>query len=830
MAGVPVRSVEEHLFTLVEKGYNVSVCDQLEDPAVAVGIVKRGITQIVTPGTLLDLRPGTEKNTRLLMAIAWNPEQAQNTPVAATAAVDLSNANAFVTEFDNETQLTAELTRLNIREIITNDEEKIRKLNLHKILNITPIQKSHENFDPNTLNKISPEHTFLPLFRKIQNFDYKNPPLVQNALAAILNYLFELQNPLYTSINDINTYKNDDFMLIDAATFQNLEIFETLRPAHKKSSLLTQLDECITPMGSRLLRQYLAYPLKNINTIYTRLNAVEELLLNFDVRHQLRLLLDKLHDLERLTTKIASQKAAPRDLHNIRTSLEIIPEITRTIVDTQQPLLKELFNNLNPCEELKNELRNALVDPPPPTLADTPIIKTGYNPELDRLKTIADSGQKWLLEYELKQKQKTGINSLKIKYQRIYGYFIEVTKANLSLVPDNYIRKQTLVNAERYYTPELKEYEEELLHAEDEKNNLELQIFKLLCEKINENRPIILKNAQILAQIDLLSALAHTAHNRNYVKPKLDNSNDIILKDARHPVVERTMPKDEHFLPTDLELTEHAARLLIITGPNMGGKSTIIRQTALITLMAQIGSYVPADEARIGIVDKIFSRIGASDNLTLGQSTFMVEMTETANILNNATNKSLIILDEIGRGTSTYDGLSLAWAVAEHIHTNIKARTLFATHYHELTELEQNHDAILNCSVAVKEWENQIIFLRKLLRSPANRSYGIQVAKLAGIPQPVIARAEKILQNLEDNAHDELGRNTIGIDRDNPENQNRKPSQPLLFGKPRAKTPKSEIPPELTAILDEIKNITPDTTTPIAALNLIYKWNKKLRK
>ncbi len=845
MAGVPVRSVNEYLFQLVEQGFRVAVCEQLEEPSKAAGIVvKRGITQIVTPGTLCDERPGFDKTARFLSAIVWQDDAAgcskkRNAQkiLCALASLDLSTGYCAMTEIASESGLQAELLRMNVREIITHHGS--RDALTPKIFSAIPVSYCERDaFSQQTITDqwmngedaqnfvAMPKDKFLSFIQTIDEANFEAPRLVLDAFCGLFAYLRRLHYPLTANIENVYPYHAESFMQIDAATFQNLEIYATLRGGQKKGSLLGELDETVTGSGSRLLQNWLAYPLKDAEKIQTRLDAVQDLRDNYECRDNLRQLLSETSDLERISAKIANGKVTPRELVQLSQTLAIVPKIADRCRSCMSAWFKRASERLLPLAPLRDELIKALSPDAPSNLNDTGFFNKGYDDQLDRCSAIAENGRQWLLDYEAAQKKLTGINTLKVKYQRVFGYFVEVTKANLNLVPNTYIRSQTLTNCERFYTSELKEYEEELLNADSRRAERELELFAMLKRAAAAQLSALLQNARVLAHIDVIAALAHTAHHRQYTRPTVDNSNAFDLRQARHPVVERFLPKGERFVPNDIRLDGNG-RLLIITGPNMAGKSTIIRQAAIIALMAQMGSFVPAESARIGVVDRIFSRVGASDNLALGQSTFMVEMTETANILTNATSQSLVILDEIGRGTSTYDGLSLAWAIAEHLHTQIGARSLFATHYHELTELANLLPGVKNASIAVKEYKSDVIFLRKLIDGAANRSYGIQVAKLAGLPQSVIDRAKQILGALEENGHREFA---------NPDSGDKKASDMLpsaaghhvtqrsLFGNP---DPLPQDASRMQNFIDEIRSLSLDAMTPIQALNLLYKLQKK---
>lgn len=838
MAGVPFRSINEYLFQLVEQGFHVAVCDQLEDPATAAGnIVKRGITQIVTPGTLCDERPGADKSSRFLTAILWRSEtekNARNRPsdsiLCAIASIDMSTGYCTMTELSSAHALQSEIMRMNVREIVTCTPPS--EISTDKILCGIPLTLADkgifsqaallEHWDSamdNALNApmAMPREKFLTFIQTIGQAGFDNADLVSECFCGLLAYIKELRLSVCANIEQIYPYRAQSYLQIDAATFQNLEIYTSMRGGQKNGSLLGTLDETITGPGSRLLQNWLAYPLKDEKQINMRLDAVADMTEHFECRDDIREKLKQTADLERICAKIANDRVTPRELVMLKHTLQTLPAVIQRCRTCNCAWFSQAAARLTPLDNLANTLENALSEDAPSNLNDTGFFKPGFDEQLDKCRELSQNGQQWLLDYETQQRKSTGISSLKVKYQRVFGYFIEVTKSNLSLVPETYIRSQTLTNCERFYTQSLKEYEEELLQAESRRTERELELFAGLKQTAAAHLSALLQNARILAHIDVIASFAHTAHHRQYSRPKVDASDAFELHNARHPVVERFLAKDQRFVPNDIRL-ENGTRLLLITGPNMAGKSTVIRQAAIITLMAQMGSFVPAQSAHIGLVDRIFSRVGASDNLALGQSTFMVEMTETANILQNATAKSLVILDEIGRGTSTYDGLSLAWAITEFLHDKIGARTLFATHYHELTELENVLSGVKNASVAVKEYKNDIIFLRKLIDGPANRSYGIQVAKLAGIPQTVLDRASQILDQLESSAHRDLTAHQA-------QQANIQP-QRSLFDTP---SPRTDIPENLLEVIHDVNRLQLDAMTPIQALNLLYRWQKKLK-
>lgn len=875
MAGVPVRAMEEYLFTLVERGYRVAICDQLQDPSVAQGIVERGITRVVTPGTLVDERPGAARSARILAAVAVQEAKGRVGEVFGLGFVDIATGSFSATEVVGMASLAGELQRIGVRELLVDETHRALVAPIVSRLSRISLQAvPSEFFDaravlrhigegPRAVGDLDPGATFLgperieSFFEAVRAFEFREPAAPEAAVAAIVRYVAEMQRGIAGHIQEVRPYRVDAFMVIDEATQANLELTETVRGGKREGSLVGVLDETVTAAGGRRLRTWLTYPLLDARRIRARHDAIEELVERFGLRERVRTLLDETHDIERLTGRLATGRATPRHLVQLRRTLETIPALREALAEAQAPQLKALYGQLDPCEDLRDLIASAIVDEPPIAIQDGGVIREGWNAEFDRVVELARSGKQWLLDYETTQKRETGIPSLKIKYQRVFGYFIEVTRANLHLVPEHYIRRQTLTNCERYYTDELKEYEEEVLTAEEKRHSLELELFESVRAQVAQHLGRLRHTASSLATLDVLAALAHVAHERGYCRPTI-REDDILLIDAgRHPVVERFLD-GERFVPNDLEMNGTDARLQIITGPNMAGKSTVIRQAALIVLLAQAGSFVPARRAEIGLVDRIFSRVGASDNLALGQSTFMVEMTETANILRHATKRSLVILDEIGRGTSTYDGLSIAWAVAEYLHDTIGARVLFATHYHELTELARTLSGVVNLSVAVKEWQQQIIFLRKLVKGAANRSYGIQVARLAGLPAATLERAEEILHNLEMNSTDEHGRPTFARHLQAGDTQ-LAPSESTapradeapqfdLFGRKagvaqaaaaassarqaaaaQAAQVNDERQRKLDSILEELDATTLDATTPIQALNLLFKWQRRLK-
>ena len=749
LCGVPYHSSQGYIAKLVAAGHKVAICEQVEDPKTAKGIVKREVIKVVTPGLITDtdsLDP-KENNYLLSLSVADN--------AFGIAHVDITTGSFRVTQVESFAQVESEISSLRPREIILCEDDAGKQLERDLL----------KYFDSLMCNRL-PDWVFTADYANEQicsfygvanlaSFGCDDLPAAQHAAAAIIHYLRQTRKDHLDHLQALKTYRVMDYMLLDDATRRNLELTATLQDGKKKGSLLGVLDRTVTAMGGRTLRHWIHYPLIDLERIKQRQEAVTELIDSSLLRMDLREALDGIYDLERLNGKISMAGANARDLVSLRDSLARIPVVTDLLASFNNPYLTELYRNIDPLPDLRALLDAAIVDDPPFVLRDGGIIRDGHNEDLDELRLISREGKGWIAAMEVKERERTGISSLKIKYNRVFGYFIEVTHRHLERVPEDYQRKQTLVNAERYITTELKDIEVKVLGAEERMADLEYDLFQEIRRHTAEQGDRIQRSAGALAIIDVLVALADLAHERRYVCPQMNESGTIRIQAGRHPVIEG-MPLKEAFVPNDVLLDNEENQLLIITGPNMAGKSTFMRQVALITLMAQIGSHVPADLAQVGVVDRIFTRVGASDNLAKGESTFMVEMNETANILRHATSRSLIILDEIGRGTSTYDGVSIAWAVAEYLHDNpdVAAKTLFATHYHELTDLASSCSRVKNYNVAVKEWNDQIIFLRKIVAGGASRSYGIQVGRLAGLPEPVIIRAKSILKDLETGERD----------------------------------------------------------------------------
>jgi DNA mismatch repair protein MutS len=745
MCGIPYHAADSYIAKLIEKGYKVAICEQLEDPALAKGIVKRDIIKIVTPGTVTDLTMLDESRNNYIMSIYKNGEW------YGLSYCDVSTGEFHATEFKylGEQRVIDEIARLLPAEIIYNGEfsgmqKTIKYISERFCMSISPYKD--ECFDYNDcIKRVS---------RQFKNLT-KRVSITSGACAcgALLCYIEETQKTGLEHLNNLNIYSIGDFMVLDVSTRRNLELSETIRNQSKKGSLLWVLDKTATAMGARLLRRWVEEPLISDERIKQRLNAVEELFSNVYIREVLKDKLNGIYDIERLIGKIVYGTVNARDMISLKQSLSSLPGLKEAMEECHTELLVQLHDDIDILNDIYELVNTSINDDPPLSVKEGMIIKDGFNSEVDKLRSASRDGKKWIANLEHQEKESTGIKSLKVGYNKVFGYYIEVTNANLSMVPeDRYIRKQTLSNAERYITPELKEMESTILGAEEKVVALEYQLFCDIRDTICRQVERIQKTSWAVANIDVLCSLSEVAQQNDYIKPEISDDGVIEIKDGRHPVIERTM-SGSMFVPNDTLLDTGENRVSIITGPNMAGKSTYMRQVALIVVMAQIGSFIPASSAHIGVVDRVFTRIGASDDLAAGQSTFMVEMSEVANILNSATTRSLILLDEVGRGTSTYDGLSIAWAVIEYISNRsmVGAKTLFATHYHELTELEGKVEGIKNYCISVKEHGDNIIFLRKIIRGSADQSYGIQVAKLAGLPEDLIKRAREIIGKLEEN-------------------------------------------------------------------------------
>lgn len=817
MCGVPYHSVEGYLNRLVQKGYKVAICEQVEDPKLAKGIVKREVVRIVTPGTNLNTQALDASKNNYIMCIVYIDDQ------YGLSVADVTTGDYFVTELDSARKLMDEIAKYAPSEIICNESLYVSGIDLEDLkerLGITIYALDSWYFDDGSCEKVLKEHFKVASLEALGIGDYNSGAI---GAGALLQYLYDTQKNSLSHLTGITGYTTGKYMLLDSSSRRNLELCETLREKQKRGSLLWVLDKTKTAMGARTLRSYIEQPLIDKEEIVKRLDAVAELKDNAITREELREYLAPVYDLERLISRITYQSANPRDLIAFKSSLQMLPHIKCILGDLESPLLKELHDELDSLEELCALIEAAIEDEPPLAMKEGGIIKSGYNEDVDKLRNAKTEGKTWLAEVEEEEREKTGIKNLRIKFNKVFGYYLEVTNSYKDLVPDYYMRKQTLTNAERYITPRLKELEDMILGAEDKLYALEYELYCEVRECIASEVVRIQKTAKAIAQLDVFASMAYVAERNNFVRPNINEKGVIDIKNGRHPVVEKMIP-NEMFIANDTYLDDKKNRISIITGPNMAGKSTYMRQTALIVLMAQIGSFVPAESANIGIVDRIFTRVGASDDLASGQSTFMVEMTEVANILRNATSKSLLILDEIGRGTSTFDGLSIAWAVVEHISNKrlLGAKTLFATHYHELTELEGKLDSVNNYCIAVKEKGDDIVFLRKIVKGGADKSYGIQVAKLAGVPDSVIQRAKEIVNELVE--VDVATRiRDISVQSNESTKKTKKYDEVDLAQISLFDTVKDD------DILEELKQIDVAHLTPIEALNTLYSLQNKLK-
>jgi len=821
MCGVPFHAADTYITRLVNKGYKVAICEQLEDPKEAKGIVKRGVIRVVTPGTNIDSESLDETKNNYLMCVCSFGD------VYGISLCDITTGDFRVTELNTQDEFMNELQKFKPSEIICNDTFAISGIDIEAIRSNLHIPVSI--LDPTYFEEGKASALLKRQFSKQQLLDSYIFDLSSGVLSAgaILRYVKETQKSECLTILDINVYKDSNFMELDSQTRRNLELTETLRDKEKRGSLLWVLDHTKTAMGARMLRSIIEQPLKDKKSICDRLDAVEELVKHIVDREELREYLNPVYDLERLLTRVSYRTANPRDLVALRNSLSVLPAIKGVLSEFNSELLTEVNTNIDPLSDIYNLLNQAINDDPPVSVHDGGILKSGFNPDVDELRSAQTDGKQWLLDLEAKEREKTGIAKLRVKYNKVFGYYIEVTNSFLNLVPDYFIRKQTLTNAERFYTPELKEMENKILGAEDRLTHLENEIYNQILDTISKEVIRIQKTAKSLGLLDSLISFAVTAEKGRFVRPKINERGKLKIDRGRHPVVEK-MLKDTLFVDNDTYLDNKDNRVAIITGPNMAGKSTYMRQVALIVLMAQIGSFVPCESADIGICDRIFTRVGASDDLSSGQSTFMVEMNEVANILKNATKNSLLILDEIGRGTSTFDGLSIAWAVVEYVSNPkiIGAKTLFATHYHELTELEGKLSGVKNYCSAVKENEDGIVFLRKIVKGGADRSYGIEVARLAGLPKDVIDRAEELLGEILQN---DLSQIT--------ENIEAKGEMAKKSSKKSSGDVSSEIDNQMSFfstlsdkdILDEIRSLDISSMTPIDALNELDSIQKKVK-
>lgn len=817
MCGVPHHALDNYLHRLVAKGYKVAICEQVEDPKLAKGIVKREVTRIVTPGTNFSDQTLQDTTNNFLMCIAYFSNK------IGISVGDVSTGDFFLTEVDTGRALLDEITKYNPKEIVCNDSFLVSGFDVDDLKNrlgICIYTLEAHFFSEENCNRCLGEHFHVSTISGLGIMDFPNGTI---AAGALLQYLHTTQKNALSHITHLVPYVAGSFMLLDSSTRRNLELTETLREKQKKGSLLWVLDKTKTAMGGRLLKTWLEQPLIEKPQIEYRLDGVEELWDNSLLREEIREYLNPIYDLERLLGKISYKTANPRDLIAFRNSLEMLPPIKTILGDCNATVLQYITEQIDTLDDITSLIANAIEEEPPISTKEGNIIKEGFSEDVDHLRHAKTDGKNWLAELEEEERNRTGIKNLKVKYNKVFGYYLEVTNSYKELVPEDYIRKQTLANAERYTTPRLKELEDIILNAQDKLFGLEYDLFCSVRDTIGEALSRIQQSAKAIAYLDCLCSLAQVAEQNRYVRPTLNEKGIIQIKDGRHPVVEKMIVHDM-FITNDTFLDNKKNAVSIITGPNMAGKSTYMRQTALIVLLAQMGSFVPAKSANIGLVDRIFTRVGASDDLASGQSTFMVEMNEVANILRNATPNSLLILDEIGRGTSTFDGLSIAWAVVEHISNPkvLGAKTLFATHYHELTELEGKISNVNNYCIAVKEKGDDIVFLRKIVKGGADRSYGIQVAKLAGVPEMVIDRAKQIAEELDDNAITEKVQG-ISIHTEG------KKSKPVIVDELELNQMSLFDTVKDEDVIKELEEIEISTLTPLDALNTLYKLQNKLK-
>lgn len=823
MCGVPYHAVDTYLTKLVQKGYKVAICEQMEDPKLAKGIVKREVIRVVTPGTNLSQEALDDTKNNYLMCVLYT------SGIFGLAVTDISTGEFLTTQVDNVQMLYDEISRFAPAEIICNDALAMSGADF------TPFKEKMNTavtvLEPWYIDEDRCEQAIRDHFKvtAIEGLGITDMPAGVLACGATLQYLSETQMNSLSNLTGITPYRSGGYMLIDTSTARNLELTETMREKQKRGSLLWVLDHTKTAMGARLMRSWILQPLLRKDQIEERQDGIEELVSNMIDREEIREYLGPVYDLERLITRISYKTAGPRDLIAFKTSLQMLPPIRQQLAHFTAPILRKIYEDMDPLEDICKLIEDSIVDDPPVIIREGGMIRDGYNEDVDKYRSAQRDGKQWLSDLETREREKTGIKNLRIKYNKVFGYYLEVTNSYKDMVPEDWQRRQTLTNAERYITPELKDLENMILGAQDKLSALEYDIFCSVRDRISGEMLRIQKTARAVALLDVLASLAYTAQANNYVRPKINTRGVINIKDGRHPVIEK-MIGSENFIANDTCLDNKKHRISIITGPNMAGKSTYMRQSALIVLMAQIGSFVPASSADIGLVDRIFTRVGASDDLASGQSTFMVEMTEVANILRNATSKSLLILDEIGRGTSTYDGLSIAWAVVEYISDpgRLGAKTLFATHYHELTELEGRLDSVNNYCIAVREEGDDIIFIRKIIPGGADKSYGIQVARLAGVPQAVIDRAKEISRILtESDVTDKVRKIDVKtkkseraqkkLEKEQQSRQEKDDSRQMsLF----------EMYPEENPVIRKLKSYDISNMTPVMALNALDELQK----
>ena len=817
MCGIPYHAAETYINRLIDKGYKVAICEQVEDPKTAKGIVKREVTRVVTPGTNLNMQELDEGKNNYLMAIVCVGDQ------FGVSTADITTGECYVTEVDEERKLWDEINKFLPAEIICNDAFLVSGVDVDDLrnrLHISVFALESWYFGDDLCKQTLLEHFKISSPEGLGLADYDSGVI---AAGSLFRYLLDTQKNTMEHMNKIIPYTTDRYMVIDSSSRRNLELVETLREKQKRGSLLWVLDKTKTAMGARMLRSFVEQPLIDADAINERLDAVTELNMQAMLREEIREYLNPVYDLERLVSRISYRSANPRDLLAFKMSLEMIPHIKNLLANFTSPLLVRINEQMDGLEDLYTLLEASITEDPPLAVKEGGIIREGYNEQVDTYRNSKTQGKSWLAQLEAEEKEKTGIRNLKIKYNKVFGYYLEVTNSFKDLVPEYYTRKQTLTNAERYITPKLKELEDMILGAEDKLFALEYDLFCQVREELAAQIPRIQETAKAIAQLDVYASLSVVAQRNNYVRPTVNTKGVIDIKNGRHPVVEK-MINNDMFIANDTYLDNGSKRVSVITGPNMAGKSTYMRQTALIVLMAQIGSFVLAEKAKIGVVDRIFTRVGASDDLASGQSTFMVEMTEVANILRNATAKSLLILDEIGRGTSTFDGLSIAWAVIEHISNTklLGAKTLFATHYHELTELEGKIPGVNNYCIAVKERGDDIVFLRKIVKGGADKSYGIQVAKLAGVPDSVLDRAKELVDEL---VHTDI----TSTFKDLAENSRKTKPKAVHYDEVDLEQISLFDTVQDQDIIEELKNLDITMLTPMDAMNTLYRLQNKLK-
>lgn len=817
MCGIPYHAAETYINRLIDKGYKVAICEQVEDPKTAKGIVKREVTRVVTPGTNLNMQELDEGKNNYLMAIVCVGDH------FGVSTADITTGDCYVTEVDEERKLWDEINKFLPAEIICNDAFLVSGVDVDDLrnrLHISVFALESWYFGDDLCKQTLLEHFKISSPEGLGLADYDSGVI---AAGSLFRYLLDTQKNTMEHMNKIIPYTTDRYMVIDSSSRRNLELVETLREKQKRGSLLWVLDKTKTAMGARMLRSFVEQPLIDADAINERLDAVTELNMQAMLREEIREYLNPVYDLERLVSRISYRSANPRDLLAFKMSLEMIPHIKNLLANFTSPLLVRINEQMDGLEDLYTLLEASITEDPPLAVKEGGIIREGYNEQVDTYRNSKTQGKSWLAQLEAEEKEKTGIRNLKIKYNKVFGYYLEVTNSFKDLVPEYYTRKQTLTNAERYITPKLKELEDMILGAEDKLFALEYDLFCQVREELAAQIPRIQETAKAIAQLDVYASLSVVAQRNNYVRPTVNTKGVIDIKNGRHPVVEK-MINNDMFIANDTYLDNGSKRVSVITGPNMAGKSTYMRQTALIVLMAQIGSFVPAEKAKIGVVDRIFTRVGASDDLASGQSTFMVEMTEVTNILRNATAKSLLILDEIGRGTSTFDGLSIAWAVIEHISNTklLGAKTLFATHYHELTELEGKIPGVNNYCIAVKERGDDIVFLRKIVKGGADKSYGIQVAKLAGVPDSVLDRAKELVDEL---VHTDI----TSTFKDLAENSRKTKPKAVHYDEVDLEQISLFDTVQDQDIIEELKNLDITMLTPMDAMNTLYRLQNKLK-